>query len=260
MYIKNPFILLLIGILLLFQSCISHESLMNYHAGSELPINQPIPITNPKNIRIQVNDVLDIKVHSQDILTAAPFNLIPSGTSNLNDPNLYQLQGYLVDEKGIIDFPVLGELAIAGKTKEEMKKMLLEKLQVYLKSPVVNIRFLNFKITVSGEINLPGTFQVYNERVTLSEIITTAGDMTPYADRTQILIVREVEGNRTFGRVDMSASDFFRSDYYYLQQNDFIYVEPLEAKRGAVRDNSNKVLPFVSAFVSIAALLISALK
>ncbi len=260
MYIKKTFILVILGILLLFQSCISHESLLNYNTGAALTINQPIPITNPKDIRIQVNDVLDIKVHSQDILTAAPFNLIPSGASNLNDANLYQLQGYLVDEKGIVDFPVLGELKIGGKTKEEVKKMLLEKLEVYLKNPVVNIRFLNFKITVSGEINRPETFQVYNERITLSEIITTAGDLTPYADRTQILIVREVEGNRTFGRVDMSASDFFRSDYYYLQQNDFIYVEPLEAKRGAVRDNSNKVLPFVSAFVSIAALLISALK
>ena len=261
MKLINHKLLFLVGLVLSFQSCISHESLMNYHEGAPLPINQPMPITNPKDIRIQVNDVLDIKVHSQDILTAAPFNLIPTGRSSfVNDPNLYQLQGYLVDEFGHIDFPVLGNLAIGGLTKEETKGLILEKLKAYLKNPVVNIRFLNFKITVSGEINRPGAFQVYNERVTLSEIITTAGDLSDYADRTNILIVREVDGKRTFGRVDMSASNFFASEYYFLQQNDFIYVEPLEAKRGAVRDNSNKVLPFVSAFVSIAALLISAFK
>ena len=261
MFLKKPYLLLFWGSLFLFQSCISHESLMNYHEGTVFPINQPIPIVNPKDIRVQINDVLDIKVHSQDIVTAAPFNLIPAGGINqINDPNLYQLQGYLVDEAGTIDFPVLGKLTVVGQTKQEVKTLLLGKLAAYLKNPVVNIRFLNFKITVSGEVNLPGSFQIYNERVTLSEIVTMAGDLTPYADRSKILIVREVGGNRTFGKVNMSSSDFFNSEYYFLQQNDFIYIEPLEAKRGAVRDNSNKVLPFVSAIVSIAALLISVLK
>lgn len=261
MYIKKPLVLILLGVTLLLQSCISHESLLNYQAGNQLPINEPIPITNPKNIHIQINDVLDIKVHSQDLVTAAPFNLLPtSGNMNVNDPNLYQLQGYLVDENGAIDFPVLGKIMVMGKTKEEVKNLLVEQLKTYLKNPVVNIRFLNFKITVSGEVNRPGAFQVYNERITLSEIITMAGDLTDYANRTNILIVREIDGERTFGRIDMNASNFFVSNYYYLQQNDFIYIEPLPAKRGAVRDNSNKILPFVSAVVSIAALLISAFK
>lgn len=261
MFIKKPFILILLGITVLLQSCISHESLMNYHTGEQLTINQPIPITNPKNIHIQVNDVLDIKVHSQDLVTAAPFNLIPSsGSNNFNNPNLYQLQGYLVDENGSIDFPVLGKVTVIGLTKEETKTLLVDSLKVYLKNPVVNIRFLNFKITVSGEVFQPGAFQIYNERITLSEVITMAGDLTPYADRKNILIVREIDNKRTFGRVDMSASNFFASEYYFLQQNDFIYIEPVAAKRGAVNDNSNKILPFVSAVVSIAALLISAFK
>ena len=261
MQVKITNIVLFLGLLLGIQSCISHESLVNYRGGAPLPLNQPILIENPKNIKIQFNDVLDIKVHSQDIVTAAPFNLIPNdGNNNFNDPDLYQLKGYLVDETGNIDFPVLGKLQVSGLTKEETKVLLLEKLTEYLKTPVVNIRFLNFKITVSGEVNLPGAFQIYNERITLPEIITMAGDLTPYADRSNILLVREEDGNRIFTRVNMSTSNFFTSDYYFLKQNDFIYVEPIPAKSGAVRDNSNKVLPFVSAFVSIAALLISVFK
>jgi len=259
----NTPLLLLGGLVLLFQSCISYESMVNFQEsrGAKLTYNEPVPIRNPNNIRVQVNDVLDIKIHSQDIATAAPFNLIPAETvGSVNDPNLYQLYGYLVDEAGNIDFPVLGKLHLLGKTKEEAKQLIFRKLESYLKNPVVNIRFLNFKITVSGEVNRSGVFSVYNERVTLSEIITMAGDLTPYADRTNILVVREVNGNRTFARVDMSSSNFFASDYYFLQQNDFIYIEPLEAKRGAVRDNSSKVLPFVSAFVSIAALIISVVR
>ena len=133
MLVKKPFLLWFFGLGLLIQSCIAPDSLRNYQAGAPLSINQPIPIINPTNIKIQTNDVLDIKVHSQDVLTAAPFNLMPlSGRTSINDPALYQLQGYLVDEKGNIDFPVLGTLHIAGMTKEETKALLLEKLKEYL--------------------------------------------------------------------------------------------------------------------------------
>jgi len=254
-------LLLLVLPLLCFTSCVSHESLVSYTNGTPLLMSAPTPIANPRNIIIQTNDVLEIKVHSQDILTATPFNLVPPGGMGvMNNPDLYQLNGYLVDEDGYIDFPVLGKLSLKGMSVKEAKAYLLGKLEEYLRDPVVNIKFLNFRVTISGEINRPGSFPVYNERVTLPEIISLAGDFTPYANRAKILVVREENGKRNFATVDMSSSNFFVSDYYYLQQNDLVYVEPLEAKRGAVRNSSDKVLPFVSAVVSIAALLISAFK
>ena len=244
-----------------FSGCIAHESLVSYGEIDSLQLDELMPIVNPRNIVIQSNDVLEIKVHSQDVQTAVPFNLIPAGGGGImNNPDLYQLNGYLVDEDGYINFPVLGKLSLKGMTIKEAKAYFLGKLDEYLVAPVINIRYLNFKVTVSGEINRPGSFTVYNERITLPEVVTMAGDLTPYADREQILIVREENGKRVFANIDMSSSDFFVSDYYFLQQNDFIYIRPIEAKRGAVRDNSNKVLPFVSAIVSIAALLISAFK
>jgi len=244
-------------ILLCFQSCISYESLVNYEQEEELPFNLSEPIKNFKELTIQAHDVLDIKVHSQDVATAMPFNLSGSESLMIGDPDLYQLQGYLVNPNGTIDFPVLGTMLVAGMTKEEIKTSLLKKLRLYIKDPVINIRLLNFKVTVSGEVHRPGSFQIYNDRVTLSEIITMAGDLTPYADRSRIIVVRENNGKRKFKKIDMGSSDIFVSKYYYMKQNDLIYIKPLEEKRGAVADNSNKILPFVSAAVSIAALLLS---
>ena len=249
-------------ILLSLQSCISHESLISYKNEGSFLFNNPQLIKNDKIILIQTNDVLDIKVHSRDILTAAPFNLIPptNASTLLSDPNLLQLSGYLVDKGGFIDFPVLGKLHIQGLSTDEAKEKIIGKLKDYLKNPVVNIRFLNFKVTVAGEVNRPGSFTIYNDRISLPEILSMAGDLTPYANRESILIVREFNGNRTYASVSMNSNKIFESDYYFLQQNDYIYIEPIEAKRGAVLDKSDKVLPFVSAIVSVAALLISVLK
>lgn len=261
MYSHKIILFFLLGILISLQSCISHESLVSYKKDGPLPFGQPIPIHNNKIIVIQPSDVLDIKVHSQDMLTAAPFNLLPANTTSLiNDPNLLQLNGYLVDQVGNIDFPVLGKINIKGLSVEEAKEKILGRLGAYLKEPVVNIRFLNFKVTVAGEVNRPGSFPIYNDRISLPEVLSMAGDLTPYANRDSILIVREFEGTRTYANVSLSSNKIFESDYYFLQQNDYIYIEPIEAKRGAVSDRSNKVLPFVSAVVSVAALLISAFK
>lgn len=254
-------LLLALSYLLVLQSCISYESMVNYKQGDAFDYNAPMPITNQKKVQIQANDVLDIKVHSHDLITASPFNLV---TNNLrptaSDPSQLQLNGYLVDSEGHIDFPVIGKWNVQGLTVQEAREDLLEKLSYYLKNPVVNIRFLNFKITIAGEVNRPGTFTVYSERISMPELIAMAGGMTPYANRDSILIVREENHQRSYGSVSMATNQFFESEYYYLQQNDYIYIEPTEAKRGAVNDNSNKVLPFVSAVVSIAALLISAFK
>lgn len=242
-------------------SCISYESLVSYNEGEVINHNDSHTILNPRKITIQEGDVLEIKVHSRDLLTSAPFNLIPIGTGAvINNPNLYQLNGYLVSAEGLIDFPILGPLYVKGLSIEEAKMSILKELDEYLVDPVVNIRYINFKVTVSGEVNLPQSFTIYDQRITLPEAITMAGDFTSYANRRSILIVRETNDKRKFARVNMASSKFFDSEFYYLQQNDLIYVEPLEGKQGAVRDNSTKILPFVSAGVSILALIISAAK
>jgi len=255
-------VILFCGVLIFFQSCISYEKLVNFEKeGSGLPFDVPENITNAEELTIQANDVLSIIIYGQDQATAAPFNISTSADlSQQNDPNLYQLQGYLVNQNGEIDFPILGKLNVKGMTKENIKALLIGKIKKYLKNPVVNVRLLNFRVTVSGEVNFPGSFNIYNDRITVAEVLTMAGDLTPYADRTHVMVVREKDGKRTYSKMDMSSNQFFKSKYYYLKQNDHIYVRPIEEKRGAVADNSNKILPFVSAVVSIAALLISVFK
>lgn len=250
-----------ISLLFLFSSCISHKSLVNYTGGSALP-SLPILIENPPQLTIQPNDILDIKVHSSNAELAAPFNIIPKsslGMSNATATSL-RLHGYLVNQKGMIDFPVIGTIPVQGLESSQLKEELQNKLKTYLKDPVVNIRLLNFKVTVSGEVNDPGSFNVPNERITLPEAITMAGDLTNYATRDSILIIRELDGYRTFKRVSMQSLDLFESDFYYLKQNDLIYIEPQKAKTGTIRDQSNEILPFISAAATILAIVLTIIR
>lgn len=245
----------------LLSSCISYESLVNFEQEGPIKYGKLNPIMNQRTITIQPNDVIDIKVHTQNIETAVPFNLLPDANNGfINDPSLLQLNGYLVDPNGYIDFPVIGRWEVQGLSIDQAKQQLLEKLDEYLVEPVVNIRFLNFRVTIAGEVNNQGIYTIYSERISIPELIAMAGGLTPYAMRDSILIVREEEEGREYGNVNMSSNKFFESEYYFLKQNDYLYIKPSEAKRGAVNDNSNKILPFVSAAVSIAALLITAFK
>ncbi|MBK8501594.1 MAG: polysaccharide biosynthesis/export family protein [Saprospiraceae bacterium] len=171
-----------------------------------------------------------------------------------------QLNGYLVDPKGDIDFPILGSINLNGLTTVEAKESIAKLLTSYLRDPVVNIRFLNFKITVSGEVANPGTFTVVNERITLPEAISRAGDLTNYADRRNILIIREIDGVRTFNRINLQSSSIFDSDYYYLRQNDLVYIEPLKAKTGAIGDQTNETASFVVGSATLIAVIVSILK
>ena len=158
MNIKNGWILVFMCSILFFQSCISYERLVNFEKeGTGLPLDVPENITNAEEITIQPYDVLSITVHSQDVATAAPFNLSsPQYLSNQTDPNLYQLQGYLINQNGEIEFPILGKINLKGMTKDQIKVMLEKKVSEYLKDPVIIVRLLNFRVTVSGEVRSPG--------------------------------------------------------------------------------------------------------
>lgn len=241
---------------LAFSGCVPYEKLVSYQTGPE--VGDSIEIKNSTKIRIQPDDVLRIKVYTADEATAAPFNLTPtsSGDDFVSIESI-QLSGYLVGKDGTIDFPVLGTLKVEGMTIAEIKGMVAEKLLTYVKDPVVNVRLLNFRVTVAGEVRNPGSFFVINERITLPEALTLAGDVTNYADRANVLVVREENGIRTFHRVNLQSSALFQSDVFYLKQNDFINVDPIEAKTGAVQDQTNKTLPIVTAAATLIAVVVS---
>jgi polysaccharide export outer membrane protein len=144
---------------------------------------------------------------------------------------------------------------------EEAKAKILTLLDPYFETlPIVNLRLLNFRISVNGEVNGPGTFTIPNERVTIIEAVTMAGDFTSYSRRDSVLIVREADGVRTFGYVDFNSADVFTSPYFYLHQNDVIYIRPEKTKIGTVRDPATRVLPWVTTVVSVTAFIISILR
>lgn len=248
------FILLVTG-----SSCLSHKQLVSYQEN--FPDTAQLLTYKLPDIKIQPNDVLSIKVFGSEMELVAPFN-ITSSQQNESFVNMesIQLTGFLVNQQGMIDFPVLGRLKLEGLSVTEVKDSLVEKLKTYLKDPVVNVRLLNFRVTVSGEVRSPGAFNVVNERISVLDALALAGDLTDYADRGDVLLVRESNGVRSLNRINLQSAAFFRSEFYFLKQNDLIYVKPLRAKAGAVQDQSSKAVPILSAAATVAAVLIALFK
>ena len=203
-------------------------------------------ISSTYEIQIQPDDIIEIIVNNINTEAAAPFNLgninpaaspttqVTQGATGvkLNTPTASTPsgEGYLVAKNGTIDFPVLGTLAVQGLTIPQLKETLKAKLDKYLKDPILNIRLLNYKVTVLGEVSRPSTYSIPSERITVVDAIGMAGDLTIYGKRENVLLIREENGQRKFIRLDLNSSNLFQSPYYYLKQNDVIYVEPNKSK------------------------------
>jgi polysaccharide export outer membrane protein len=179
--------------------------------------------TPPGEQRIRVGDLLSISVSSASQETDRLFNRGVEGPEQ-------SIQGYLVDAEGTIEFPVIGKVEVLGLTKAELRDRLRERLSEYLQNPAVIIRFRNVTVTVLGEVENPSTFTVPNESITLLQALGMAGDMTVYGKREEVLVIREVNGVRTAARLNLQDPATLNSPYYFLQSNDVVYVEPVDAK------------------------------
>lgn len=210
-------------------------------------------------VRIQKDDLLGITVNSKDPELAVPFNLpliayqAGKGEQLSNTP---QLQGYLVDAEGNIEFPLLGQMHVEGLSRLELTKRIKEQLiaKDFLMDPVVNVKLLNYKIAVLGEVARPGTYTINSDRISVLDALSMAGDLTIYGKRDRVKIIREENGKRTIETIDLRSNDLFSSPYFYLQQNDVIYVSPNKSRIGQSTYNSN--LPLL---VSCLSVLISAI-
>lgn len=193
--------------------------------------------------KIFPDDLLGITVSAQNTAAVAAYNLpavsfmSPSTLTNNNterrDPSLTNtaLQPYLVDEEGNIDFPVLGKVKVGGLTKIEATKLLESMISRDVKDPIVTIQNLNFKISVLGEVDRPGSFILNNERISILDAISLAGDLTIQGEREKVLLIRDNNGKKEFHYFDLTSPDTFKSPYFYLQQNDIVYVEPNKARK-----------------------------
>ncbi|UPK72913.1 polysaccharide biosynthesis/export family protein [Chitinophaga filiformis] len=167
-----------------------------------------------------------------------------------------QVTGYLVNEQGFIEYPVLGQVKAAGLTKEQLTTYLRDELnnRKLMKDPVVSVRFLNYRVTVLGEVSRPGVFAINNERMSIMEALGIAGDITIYGKKDNVLLIREVDGQRTIKRLNLNSDDILSSPYYYLQSNDVVYVEPTKARVANASGNRQTIsiiLSSISLFVII---------
>lgn len=207
--------------------------------------------------RIVPDDQLSITVSGTDPNAVAAFNmplssyLAPGETHVTSTPVLHT---YLVNSRGEIDFPVLGKLHVADMTRSELTDLMTEKISAYVKSPIVTIQIRNFKVSVLGEVNNPGTVNVPNERLSVLDALGMAGDLTIYGNRTNVLLIRDNNGKKEYHRFDLTSTETLTSPYYYLQQNDVLYVEPNKARKGNARYSQNGQFN-----VSLASTIISAL-
>lgn len=219
-------------------------------------------ITNNIDPRIQPNDVLDISITSLSAESNVLFNrgIITTGSTTGAPMATSKSEGYLVDKNGYVIFPIIGRVYLNGLTKQQATEELTTILGKYARDPIVNIRFMNFKVTVIGEVNNPSTFNVPSEKINIFEAVGLAGDMTPYGKRENVLIIREQDGKRITTRVNLNRKEVLNSPYFYLQQNDIIYVEPDKVKAVQVspgRGNVQYGLSIGLALVSVVAILVS---
>ena len=249
------FPLLVAGVVCLLTSCVPHRELVNYQRG--VPTSVPQTIQTPPEIRIQANDVISVEVFGPDEKILEPFVNQSTATANVIDVEAIQLGGYLVSGGGEISFPQIGKISVQGQTVEEVAGLIGDRLQSYMKDPVVNVRLLSFRVTVTGEVASEGSFIIFNDRISIPEAIARAGGMSDYANRRNVLLVRESQGERTYQRVDLTSGDVFNSEYFYLKQNDLLYVEPIRAKSGAIRDQTSKTVPIITAVATILAVIIN---
>jgi len=224
------------------------------------PSESPVPIKNYASPSIQPDDILTITVSSLSAESNVLFNnvLLPN---NGNVGTLAEKinEGYLVDKEGAINFPVIGRIMLGGMTKEEAQTKMTDLIKTQVKNPIVNVRFKNFKVTVIGEVAKPATFTVLTEKINVLEALGLAGDMTSYGRRENVLIIREKDGVRTATRINLNNKSVLSSPYYYLQQNDIVYVEPDNKSKTASVAAGNRYIQIWSALITTAGFVIIAL-
>jgi polysaccharide biosynthesis/export protein len=209
---------------------------------------------------IEKNDLLSVTITSPNAAASQPFNTVVTVSTQTLGYTATQAAGYLVDQDGYIDLPMLGRIKAAGLTKQALKDNITKVLvdNKYLLFPVVSVRYLNFKVTVLGEVARPTVVNVPDEKINILEALGFAGDLTIYARRDNIALIREEQGKRIVKRLDLNSGNLLTSPYYYLMSGDIIYVEPNKSKVSQA-SNTRTWLPAVLSALGLVVILVDRL-
>jgi polysaccharide export outer membrane protein len=236
-----------LGILALLYSCASRKNIAYLQDVDAKNSNE---ITTSYEIKLQPDDLLSIIVSAENPEVTVPFNLPQIQANYSIENNQTGIKTYLIDKEGFIDFPVIGKINLAGLTRIEANKKIADLVATHIKNPSINLKILNYKVSVLGEVNRPGSFNVVSDRITLLEALSLSGDLTIYGKRSNVLIIRESNGKKSFNRIDLTNANFINSPFYYLNQNDILIVEPNKTKI-----NSSNFGPNIAVTVSILSIL-----
>lgn len=217
--------------LLLFAGCASKKDVLYFQDLDQTTLDK-IDSIYTKTI-IEVNDILSVTISALDQTSVQPFLFGHSIDAEAGNA------GYLVNSSGAIQFPILGAIKVAGESTESIQNIIQDSLARYISNPIVKVSLLNFKFTILGGINSPGTYTVPEGSITILQAIGMAGDLNINGKRKELTIIRQVNGERRTASFDLTKSDVLNSEYYYLKQNDIIYIKPNYAavkSAGAVGD------------------------
>ena len=259
-------IFFVMALALAMASCASQKRALYFQdLGQVLP-----DVSEQYQIRLRPLDRLTVIVNSQRPELAAPFNTSSSYNSLTGTPidgkamastSTGNIQVRTIDAEGYLEMPIIGKIYCQGKTRSELAEEIADLIIKggHLNDPSVNIEFADMAVTVLGEVARPGRYDIHSDRISLLDALSMAGDLTVFGQRHDVTVIREEDGKRTYGVVDLRSQDVFLSPYFYLQQNDVIYVKPnkYKAQTGEYNQNRSFYISLVSAAVSVATLLVT---
>lgn len=238
-----PFII----VSLVATSCtkVVQKPVLPYFQDSTMAYPVTVKVTNPPISVIQNEDLLGITVsslnkESNDILNFSNINSLSLSNLPGGGGGGQQPVGYPVDPQGNISMAFIGKVNVVGLTLEQAQDTISKALEVYLKNPAVNIRFMNHRYTVLGEVKSVGSYNLLDDRTTLIDALAAAGDLTDYSKRDSVTVIREINGQRQIGKFNLLNRDIFSSPYYYVRNGDVIYVEPIKEKQIRYEDATNR--------------------
>jgi polysaccharide export outer membrane protein len=254
-------------ILLSITSCSSSKKIKYFQDIPDSGRLKTIPSATYTEPTIQVDDILTVLVETVDPAATATINMgnVPtqstgSAIGSLN-PGQQVLSGYLVNKDGFIEVPVLGRMKMIGLTTNQARDTILKEAVKYYKDPTVILRYANFKFSVTGEVMKPGVYVTPNEKVTILDALALAGDLTVFGKRENVLLIRQnLDGTTTPYRINLLKSNIISSPYYYLRQNDLIYVEPGKGRAAATDAAQARTYTIIGAALSVLIILITRIK
>lgn len=264
---RQTYNLVVLAIILLATSCAAPQKTIYFSENTPLdPHVQVENIERIKEIVILPDDILAVNVSSISSITAGsqgltdPVAIFNNGGTNYNITSSVGSsgggqggnKGYLVDENGFIDYPVLGKVKVSGLTLRQVKNEIAKRLEDFVKEPVVEVRILNYRVTIIGEVGAPGAIIASNHKLSIIDALALAGDLPISGRKDNVLIVRTTEGRREFARLNLNSRNVFSSPYFYLKQNDVIYVEPTRIRRQESNDFLRFYLPTITTLLSSA--------